>query len=82
MLLNLLLSLSPEAAAVRYADVYNMSELAAASSKIIDGTIEQIEPRMENGRIISRLHLEVNKTWVGARNASSMWMSSAERLTA
>ena len=38
MLLNLLLSLSPEAAAVRYADVYNMSELAAASSKIIDGT--------------------------------------------
>lgn len=69
MLLNLLLSLSPEAAAVRYADVYNMSELAAASSKIIDGTIEQIEPRMENGRIISRLHLEVNKTWVGARNS-------------
>ena len=68
MLLNILLSITPEATAVRYADVYDMSELAAASSKIVDGTVERIETRMVNGKIISRLHLEVTKTWVGARN--------------
>lgn len=69
MLFSLLLSLSPNAEAVRYADVYNLSDLASASSKIIDGTIERIEPRMENGRIISRLYLDVHKTWVGARSS-------------
>jgi hypothetical protein len=69
MLLSLLLSLSPEAEAVRYADVYNLSDLAAASSRIIDGTINRIEPRMENGRIISRVYLDVNKTWAGSRSS-------------
>ena len=69
MFLTLLFSLGLDAQAVSYANFLNISQLSAASSRIVDGKVQRIEPRMENGRIISRVYLDVNKTWAGPRNS-------------
>lgn len=69
MFLTTILAFTPLSQAASYSQFYELDELAAASSQIVEGKIDRIEIRSEDGKIISRVYLNVSKTWVGARTS-------------
>jgi hypothetical protein len=60
-----LLSLSPSADAVTYGYVYDITEMTDIAHNVISGKVISVVPRMENGKIVSAITLQINHNYVG-----------------
>jgi len=67
MLLSLL-AFFQTASASSYGNIYSLAELSDSSSKIVKGKVANLEAFERDGKIYTRVSVEVDKTFVGARS--------------
>ena len=70
MLTTALLSLLSIAEAVTYGYVYDVTEMTDLAHNVITGKVTKIEPRLENGKIVSKVTVQITHNYVGNKRNS------------